>query len=54
LNSKNSIRIPDSISREKVSAKAQERARLHDEGYALITAQNAAAAAERGMQRGSG
>lgn len=35
----------------KVSAKAQERARLHDEGYALITAQNAAAAAERGRQR---
>jgi hypothetical protein len=29
----------------EVSAKAQERARLHDEGYALITAQNAAAAA---------
>jgi hypothetical protein len=35
----------------EVSAKAQERARLHDEGYALITAQNAAAAAERGKQR---
>jgi hypothetical protein len=31
----------------EVSAKAQERARLRDEGYALITAQNAAAAAER-------
>jgi hypothetical protein len=38
----------------EVSAKAQERARLHDEGYALITAQNAAAAAERGRQRGRG
>jgi hypothetical protein len=38
----------------KVSAKGQERARLHDEGYALITAQNAAAAAERGRKRGSG
>jgi hypothetical protein len=33
----------------EVSAKAQERARLHDEGYALITAQNAAAAASRGI-----
>jgi hypothetical protein len=38
----------------EVSAKAQERARLHDEGYALIAAQNAAAAAERGKQRGRG
>lgn len=38
----------------EVSARAQERARLHDEGYALITAQNAAAAAERGKQRGRG
>ena len=38
----------------EVSAKAQERARLHDEGYALITAQNAAAAAERGHKRGRG
>ncbi len=38
----------------EVSARAQERARLHDEGYALITAQNAAAAAERGRQRGRG
>jgi len=38
----------------EVSAKAQERERLHDEGYALITAQNAAAAAERGRQRGRG
>ena len=37
-----------------VSARAQERARLHDEGYALITAQNAAAAAERGRKRGRG
>ena len=38
----------------EVSARAQERARLRDEGYALITAQNAAAAAERGKQRGRG
>ena len=33
-----------------VSAKAQERARLHDEGYAMITSQNAAAM--RGRQAG--
>jgi hypothetical protein len=38
----------------EVSSKAQERARLHDEGYALITAQNAAAAAERGRKSGRG
>ena len=38
----------------EVSAKAQERARLHDEGYALVTAQNAAAVAERGKRRGRG
>jgi hypothetical protein len=38
----------------EVSAKAQERARLLDEGYALITAQNTAAAAERGKRRGRG
>ena len=37
-----------------VSARAQWRARLHDEGYALITAQNAAAAATRGRQTGRG
>jgi hypothetical protein len=36
----------------EVSAKAQERARLHGKGCALITAQNAAAAVERGKQRG--
>jgi hypothetical protein len=36
----------------EVSAKAQERARLRDEGYALITTQNAAAAATRGRQAG--
>lgn len=35
----------------EVSAKAQERARLRDEGYALITAQNAAAAERRGRGR---
>lgn len=38
----------------EVSAKAQERVRLRDEGYALITAQNAAAEAERGRKRGRG
>ena len=38
----------------EISAKVQERARLHDEDYALITAQNAAAATERGKQRGGG
>jgi hypothetical protein len=38
----------------EVSSKAQENARRHDEGYALITAQNAAAAAERGRKRGRG
>ena len=38
----------------EVSAKAQERARLHDEGYALVTAQNASDAAERGRKRGRG
>jgi DNA primase RepB-like protein len=38
----------------EVSARAQERARLHDEGYALITAQNGAAAAARGRQTGRG
>jgi hypothetical protein len=34
-----------------VSSKAQERAQLRDEGYALITAQNAA---ESGKQKGKG
>ena len=38
----------------ELSAKAQERARLNDDGYALITAQNAAVAAERSRQRGRG
>jgi hypothetical protein len=38
----------------EVSEKARERARCRDEGYALITAQNAAAAAARGKQRGRG
>jgi hypothetical protein len=38
-----------------VSSKAQERTRLRDEGYALITAQNAAAAFERDrVERGRG
>jgi DNA primase RepB-like protein len=36
----------------EISPRAQERARLYDEGYALITAQNATAAAERGRKRG--
>jgi hypothetical protein len=40
----------------EMSARAQERARLRDEGYALVTAQNAAAAAAaaRGRQTGRG
>jgi len=38
----------------EVSARAQERARLRDEGYALITAKNAAAAAARGKREGRG
>lgn len=38
----------------EVSPKAQERARLHDEGYARVTAENAAVAAVRGQQRGRG
>jgi len=38
----------------EVSARAQERMRLRHEGYALITAQNAAAAAVRGHQKGRG
>jgi hypothetical protein len=38
----------------EVSPRAQERARLHDEGYARVTAENAAAAAERGRKRGRG
>jgi len=38
-----------------VSEKARERVRLKDEGYALITAQNAAAAVERNaLKRGRG
>jgi flagellar biosynthesis/type III secretory pathway protein FliH len=38
----------------EVSAKAQENARRHDEGYARATAENAAEAAERGRKRGQG
>lgn len=38
----------------EVSSKAQENARRHDEGYALVTAENASAAAERGRKRGRG
>ena len=38
----------------KVSGNAQDRARRGDEGYALITAQNAAAAATRGRMEGRG
>jgi len=38
----------------EVSAKAQERARLHDECYALITAQNAACSSGTGPLEGQG
>jgi hypothetical protein len=38
----------------EVSSKAQENARRHDEGYARVTAENAAAAAERGRKHGRG
>lgn len=38
----------------EVSEKAQERVRLRDAGYALVTARNAAAAAERGRKQGRG
>jgi hypothetical protein len=39
----------------EVSEKARDRVRLKDEGYALITAQNAAAAVERNdRKRGRG
>ncbi len=38
----------------EVSEKARDRVRDGDRGYPLITAQNAAAAAERGRQRGRG
>lgn len=38
----------------EVSTKAQERARLHYEGYALVTARNASDAAERGRKQGRG
>ena len=38
----------------EVSERAQERVRLKDEGYALVTAENAAAAAAKDRQRGRG
>jgi hypothetical protein len=38
----------------EVSEKAQEKPRLHDAGYARVTAENAAEAAERGRKRGRG
>lgn len=38
----------------EVSEKARERARCGDDGYARVTAQNAAAAAEEGRRRGRG
>jgi hypothetical protein len=38
----------------EVSEKARDRARCGDEGYAHITALNAAAAAEEGRRRGRG
>jgi hypothetical protein len=34
---------------EEVSERAQERVRLRDAGYALVTAENAAAAAAKGQ-----
>lgn len=37
-----------------VSERARERVRLKDEGYALVTAENAAAAAAKGRQRSRG
>jgi hypothetical protein len=38
----------------EVSEKAQEKSRCGDKGYALVTAQNATAAAARGRERGRG
>jgi hypothetical protein len=38
----------------EVSSKAQETSRRHHEGYALVTAENASSAAEKGRKRGSG
>jgi hypothetical protein len=38
----------------EVSEKARERAKSGDEGYAHVTAQNAAAAAGQGRRRGRG
>jgi hypothetical protein len=38
----------------EVSERAQERVRLKDAGYALVTAENAAVAAAKGRQRGRG
>ena len=38
----------------ELSARAKERARLRDEGYALVTAHNAARAAKHGRQTGRG
>jgi hypothetical protein len=38
----------------EVSKRAQQRVRLKDEGYALVTAENAAAAAAKGRRRGRG
>jgi hypothetical protein len=35
----------------EVSSKAQQNARRHDEGYARVTSENAATAAERGRKR---
>jgi hypothetical protein len=45
---------PNAILYQEALRNAIAKYRLHDEGYALITAQNAAAAAERGKQRGRG
>jgi hypothetical protein len=38
----------------EVSSKAQENSRRPDEGYALVTAENASSAAEKGRKRGRG
>jgi hypothetical protein len=38
----------------EVSSKASENARRHDEGYARVTAENAAIAAEQGRKRDRG
>jgi hypothetical protein len=47
--------IEDTAQKPPVSEKARERVQLRDEGYPLITAQNAVAAVERNaLKRGKG